>query len=297
MQYMPRCRDLSWRVVEVGVESHNGSLAHHQARDVHAVATHLIKCFDNVKSLKFDSHESGNTACAMVSSEGEEIDFLKTFKVRGAVEEWMRKVEQAMQAALQSYLEKALVDYEAESRLEWVQRHPAQRVNMLFDHPSPVEQLSSLLEEEMAQLRAAAEFVAGELSGLERKKLVALITADVHHRDISQLMLSAKVNDVGSFTWQMQLQYCVEQDEPSESSTHIPLLCVVKQAHATVPYQYEYEGATSRLVVTPLTDRCWMTITAALHLHLGSAPTGPAGTGKTETVKDLAKGLATQCVV
>lgn len=64
---------------------------------------------------------------------------------------------------------------------------------MLFDRPSPVEQLSSLLEEEMAQLRAAAEFVAGELSGLERKKLVALITADVHHRDISQLMLSAKV--------------------------------------------------------------------------------------------------------
>lgn len=76
----------------------------------------MIKCFDNVKSLKFDSHESGNTACAMVSSEGEEIDFLKTFKVRGAVEEWMRKVEQAMQAALQSYLEKALVDYEVPSR-------------------------------------------------------------------------------------------------------------------------------------------------------------------------------------
>ena len=118
--------------------------------------------------------------------------------------------------------------------------------------------------------------------------IVALVTTDVHARDIVEELHAANVDSIGNFRWQQQLRYYFDRTTD---------LVQVRQSNSMISYGYEYQGCTSRLVITPLTDRCWMTITGAVHLRLGASPAGPAGTGKTESSKDLAKALAIQCIV
>jgi len=128
--------------------------------------------------------------------------------------------------------------------------------------------------------------IRGELTELQRKTLSALAVQDVHYRDIIEELAQDGVESATEFKWQQQLRFYIEEDS----------ICC-KQVNAKLPYGYEYLGASSRLVITPLTDRCWMTITGALGIKLGAAPAGPAGTGKTESCKDLAKALGKYCIV
>lgn len=133
--------------------------------------------------------------------------------------------------------------------------------------------------------------VRSELTDLERQIIVALITTDVHARDIVEELRKIGTASIYDFNWQKQLRYYYDANvQPDGEIT-------IRQIQATLAYGLEYMGATSRLVITPLTDRCWITITGALHIKLGANPSGPAGTGKTESTKDLAKALACLCIV
>ena len=143
-------------------------------------------------------------------------------------------------------------------------------------------------------LNKLADIVRDKLDKVTRKKVVALITMEIHSRDVMERMIKAGCSSVEDFEWLSQLRLEYSKTDLSAGPYGNIL---AKQTKSTLEYSFEYQGNNGRLVVTPLTDRCVLTLTTALYMQRGGAPAGPAGTGKTETVKDLGKNLAKFVVV
>ncbi|TMW64716.1 hypothetical protein Poli38472_011596 [Pythium oligandrum] len=287
-----------------------------QTRDPRAVQPHLGKCFDAMKSIRFEegsgvpTGSSGKTTPylinAMVSGEGEIVVFPALVTAQGPVEAWLVEVEKGMRGSLYEDGVKALMNYPIEDaidRKEWLFGYSAQVVILVdqvfwtrnvtqaimqVENGNDPHAINGFLQFSLRQIDGMVQLVRGPLSKLQRILMGALITIDVHARDVVKSLDDSKVSSLTDFEWTRQLRYYWEDDVKN---------FVARQTNTRFIYGYEYLGNSPRLVITPLTDICYMTLTGALHLRLGGAPAGPAGTGKTETTKDLAKALAVQCVV
>ncbi|KAL8563604.1 Dynein heavy chain 1, axonemal [Nucella lapillus] len=263
-----------------------------QTRDPTAVQPHLRKCFENIFRLHF---EDDLKITKMFSAEGEVIDLCEQPYPQGNVEDWLSEIERIMKCTMRQTIKDALEDYKKAARTKWVLKWPGQVViagcqtywSSEITEALQNSKLSERFDILLKQLDDLRELVRTKLTSIERMTLSALIVVEVHARDVVNTMLNEKVNNPNAFEWISQLRYYWLEDENLYQ----------RAVNAQFPYGYEYLGNTLRLVITPLTDRCYLTLTGALHLRFGGAPAGPAGTGKTETTKDLGKAFAIQCVV
>ncbi|XP_051768758.1 dynein axonemal heavy chain 1 [Ctenopharyngodon idella] len=262
-----------------------------QTKDPTAVQPHLRKCFENVARLKF---QSDLQITHMYSAEGEEVHLSVPVSPSGNVENWLREVENSMKASVRDNISRSLQAYVEHPRTEWVLSWPGQvviagcqtfwtqEVSESLDKGDLADRLYPQLQMQLGDL---VQLVRGRLSKMQRAILSALIVIEVHAKDVAAKLVEEEVSSVNDFEWISQLRYYWRDD------------LYIRAVNAEFLYGYEYLGNSGRLVITPLTDRCYLTLTGALHLKFGGAPAGPAGTGKTETTKDLGKALAIQTVV
>ena len=65
-------------------------------------------------------------------------------------------------------------------------------------------------------------------------------------RDVTAELADKGINDVNHFDWMAQLRYYWQDEE-----------CPVRMITTELAYGNEYLGNSGRLVITPLTDRCY----------------------------------------
>lgn len=265
------------------------------AGDFLRINKHIKQMFFGVDSLIKDN----DTQCIVevVSPEGEKLKLanpLSIFKVH-ELHELLGQLETQIRLSVALLIIKAVDEleavfqgtYDVKNLADITRQFPAQVLvvafNVMFTRMAEKaitenSPLSTLYEE---LLRDVASFSNSSLASHEAKKIESLIIELTHHREIARELDSAPHSQRASILNQVQFFKLNSDAAPPLESLK------VSQGRFELPYGFEYQGVIERLAVTPLVDRCYLALTLALAQGLGGSPFGPAGTGKTESVKAL----------
>jgi dynein heavy chain 1 len=276
------------------------------------VLSHLGKMFAGLSSLCANASSSQDGLVGlfdtMISKDGELVPLHDVIKIasKSTVKDWLGELESGMHNTLAFLLSDAVMEDSSSSIqlgdqskkgkfIKWAEKFPAQVMILaslinwsmnidraLGENGDSRSSLVNILSSIEAKLEIMAETVLMDLPPESRKKFEQLITELVHQRDITCSLLNEEVDSASDFRWLYHLRFKYNPD-----AVLLTERLEISLSNASFYYGFEYLGIGDRLVQTPLTDRCYLTLTQALHFRMGGNPFGPAGTGKTETVKAL----------
>ncbi|XP_076759064.1 dynein heavy chain 8, axonemal kl-3 [Xylocopa sonorina] len=273
-----------------------------RAADCHTIQKYLDGFFDNVGKLEFHEKEYEKIV-AMYSREGERVLLEKDVVCTGGVENWLNTLLSVHQFSMGSVISQGLQTFANEDFdiIQLIDDSILQvgllALQVLWTRDSEIALNTARRDRTVMRrtnqwflelLNSLIEVTVKDLSKYARAKYEALITIHVHQRDIFDELCRLRVRNVNDFEWlkQCRFYYNAETEDIPIKITDIDFI-----------YQNEFLGCTDRLAITPLTDRCYITLAQAVGMNFGGAPAGPAGTGKTETTKDMGKALGKYVVV
>jgi dynein heavy chain len=267
------------------------------------VQCYLKNLFEGIQRVRINEDEEVES---MISSEGEEIVFtqkiqLKNFK--GFIEKWLSLLEETMIFEVKKLIVKALQDYADKPQDNFIVGRPSQAVINAcitvwsFESEEVISKkgfvgLKSYVTELDASIKQLVDLHHTQLSPLDRNTLESLIITMCHCRDIVRYLIECKVNKETDYAWESQMRFSWEPTgiiENDNSKIHL--------LHTSYVCGYEYLGNVQRLVITPVTNRCFQFFCLTMQSNSGSMLEGPAATGKTETIKDLSRAMAKYLVV
>eukprot|EP01022_Parablepharisma_sp_SALTPOND_P023029 TRINITY_DN475_c0_g1_i1.p1 TRINITY_DN475_c0_g1~~TRINITY_DN475_c0_g1_i1.p1 ORF type:complete len:3195 (-),score=434.63 TRINITY_DN475_c0_g1_i1:26360-35944(-) len=257
-----------------------------QSKNPQVIQTHLKKLFAGIHTVEFNKDITA--IIAMKSSLGEYVPLINTINIQGEVETWLNDLAIGMKQTLQKMLLKAISD----SSLDIV-NNPSQ-ISCLSELINFTEMTYSCIaknklgpykQELMKKLDSYIAYNSAD-NMLLQQKIKSLVLDIIHNIDVLDQLIKNNVNSPSAWSWFKQLKFRM-QDE----------VCNIFMCSANFLYTYEYQGNAQKLVHTPLTDKCYLTLTQGMKMGYGGNPYGPAGTGKTESVKALGQAFGRQVLV